>query len=320
MPNSNPSSAPYIALALSFALLAPAAACSSDGDNSGGTGGMSGTGGAPPTGPQGNFNVQLFEANAELSSPARSAVIGIIADGPTPAQIQMKLDSSNGDCQLYIPWAPFCSTACGTAICTADDTCTPYPKWLDVGTVTVTGLGADLMLTAVAGNYQGPTLPFPPCTEGGAISVTSSTFSMHSKCIAPLLVTTPAPIPVRASMPVALAWTPPAAGTGSRVKILLDIAHHGGEKGEIRCDVADTGSFSIPEPLVTKLVNLGLAGFPTIGLERYTVGADAANANIKVLVSAPVERSVDTGVLSCTEDKDCPTGKACDSSGDKTCK
>ena len=116
-----------------------------------------------------------------------------------------------------------------------------------------------------------------------------------------------------------LAWNAPAMPDIARVQIRLDISHHGGKKGEIDCDVPDTGSFTIPASLVTELVDLGLAGFPTIQVAREVSGTSQAQPKIALLVSSPVEREVDTGVKSCTMDIDCPAGQHCDTTN-LTCK
>jgi hypothetical protein len=174
-------------------------------------------------------------------------------------------------------------------------------------------------LEAIAGNYQSPTLPAEACAEGAPVSLHASGFSMESPCIARLELTTEAPIPVSAGKTLDLAWAPPSTAGDSRIKIHLDIAHHGGKKGEINCDVADTGSFSVPEKLVTQLVGLGLAGYPDIAVERYSTSADASNPMIQLRVGSLVRREVDTGVLSCDEDTQCESGQTCNTA-DRTCK
>jgi hypothetical protein len=327
---------PGSVLALGLVLLAPTTGCSSDDDktdSSGGApqaagsggraGGQSGSGGAAagggaPSGKQGTFSVDMHEATR--TNPARTNVLGIIYDGPVPSgEVPLKLESTSGDCELLVPWAPFCSEPCpGGSKCTADDTCTAQPQMLDVGPVVLSGLGDELTMEAIAGNYQSPTLPAEPCEEGVAVSVQASSFSMEAKCIARLELTTPVPIPVIAGKAVDLAWTPASNGVGSRVKIHLDIAHHGGKKGEINCDVPDTGSFAIPEKLVTQLVKLGLAGYPDIALERYTRDADAANPNVALKIGSLIRREVDTGVISCDDDSQCPSGKTCNTAN-RTC-
>jgi hypothetical protein len=322
---------------LTLALLSSSLACSSDDgpqNNAGGSGqtagatagggAASGSGGASATAgtsseKQGTFRVDMHEATA--STPARTNVLGILYDGPPASgEVPLKLESKMGDCELLVPWAPFCTEPCtGGAKCTADDTCTAQPKMLDVGPVVLSGLGDEFTMEAIAGNYQSPTLPAEACAEGAPVSLQASGFSMESSCIARLQLKTEAPIPVASGKALDLAWTPPSSDAGSRVKIHLDIAHHGGKKGEINCDVADTGSFSVPEKLVTQLVSLGLAGYPDITLERYSSAVDANSPKIELRIGSLVRREVDTGVVSCDEDKQCPSGQTCNTA-DRTCK
>jgi hypothetical protein len=325
-----------ISTVLTLALLSSSFACSSDSGKEGNAGGSAQAAGAPAAGAasgsggasasgggsserQGTFRVDMHEGTP--TNPARTNVLGIIYDGPPASgEVPLKLESSVGDCALLVPWAPFCTEPCtGGAKCTADDTCTAQPKMLDVGPVVLSGLGDELTMEAIAGNYQSPTLPAEVCEEGAPVSLDSSNLSMESPCIARLELTTEAPIAVITGKSVDLAWTPPTSDADSRVKIHLDIAHHGGKKGEINCDVADTGSFSMPEELVTQLVSLGLAGYPDITLERYSAAADARSPMIQLRIGSLVRRDVDTGVVSCDEDSQCESGQTCDTA-DRTCK
>ncbi|HEY6079810.1 MAG TPA: hypothetical protein VIW29_13440, partial [Polyangiaceae bacterium] len=146
------------------------------------------------------------------------------------------------------------------------------------------------------------------CEAGATVSASASGVALETECIAPLELTGPDPIPVRAGMAVALTWKAAAASAGSLVRIKLDVSHHGGSKGEINCEVADTGAFDIPESLVTKLVGLGLAGFPTINLNRVAVGTDAKRPDVTLLLSSDVTRAVDTGVDSCLDPSECESG------------
>ena len=82
-------------------------------------------------------------------------------------------------------------------------------------------------------------------------------------------------------------------------------------------DRPDTGSFDIPEPLVTKLIGLGLAGYPTISVSRVSVGADEARPELVLLVSENKQRAVDTGVKSCQEDSECTAPEVCEA--DRSC-
>jgi hypothetical protein len=182
------------------------------------------------------------------------------------------------------------------------------------------GLGADLALDPISKGYSGPTLPYPPCTEGADVKLQADSFSVTGKCIAGLTLSGPDPIPVKSGMPAKFAWAAPGQAGISRIQIALEIAHHGGYKGEIDCDVPDTGSFEIPATLITALVNLGLAGYPTVAVTRVSTAASPGEPNVKLLVSSSLERAVDTGVTSCgIGDATCPNGTSCDDAS-KTCK
>jgi hypothetical protein len=129
--------------------------------------------------------------------------------------------------------------------------------------------------------------------------------------VAPLELTAAVPVPIKRAQPVALTWKAPGVAGLSRVKVYLDIAHYGGKKGEIDCDVADTGSFQIPAPLVTSLVDLGVAGFPTIVLTREARAASPTEAGVTLAISSAIERPVDTGNRDCDEKTPCPPGQTC---------
>jgi hypothetical protein len=116
---------------------------------------------------------------------------------------------------------------------------------------------------------------------------------------------------VQAKQAVHLTWEAAAEGATSRIRIKLDVSHHGGSKGEIDCEVPDNGAFDIPEPLVTELLGLGLAGFPTINLNRIAVGTDANNPHLSIALSSDITRAVDTGVVSCLDASSCPDGQMC---------
>lgn len=282
------------------------------GGATGGTGGAAGSGGALPPLYKG-FTFEIVEETSGVMPFTRFA--GAVFDAPYPPSFPLTLDTTDGDCKLYVPTNPSCPAGCSGGICLEDDLCSPFPTEASAGTLTVTGLdGGEFMVSPVTTRfvYQAPSaLPNPPCTEGGDVSVTGTGFGITTKCIKPLTLTSTVPIPVMTGEPVALAWEPPGQEGISRINVKLDIAHHGGRRGEIQCDVADTGSFSIPAALVTKLVALGLAGFPTIGVKRITTATSTEQPGLSLVMASPLERAVDTGVQSCLETTDCDDGETC---------
>ncbi len=250
-------------------------------------------------------------------SPGYTTLIGRFFAGPTPDPAPLKLDTKLGDCELLVPVIPFCIEACSPGVCTADDKCTSYPAPLSVGALTVNGLGTELVLAPATSMvvYQSPSLPYPPCAEGTKVTASASGFALEADCVAPLTLTGPDPIPVKAGASVQVDWERPSVAGSSRIRIGLDLSHHGGKKGQIDCEVPDTGSFEIPEALVTKLVGLGLAGYPTINVNRVSVGVDASNPEVSLLLSSSLTRAVDTGVFSCQDDVECPAGQTCQIGG-----
>ena len=309
-----------------------AVACSSDatspsasggaGGSNGGSSGSPATGGANAGDPNaivGTFIVELEAATA--TDAAYTAVSGKVYDGATPATVVWDSLGSGAGCELQKQHAPFCSTACvsGT-VCIDGDVCAPYPTAQDLGPVLVKGLGtSDITMKAIANSYQLPgdvTLPYPPASEGAAFSVNVAggafgAFSVQSKMVVPLLAS--GTLTLESDKPLQLSWQAPGDPSLSRMQIKVDIAHHGGGTGKIECDVADTGSLEIPAALVTGLIDLGVAGFPTVTLSRIATGSTAiapGKVTLQALSSVPLELVV-PGVQSCHEDAECPAGKAC---------
>lgn len=282
----------------------------------GGSGGSAGTGNAGSGTTLGGITVKLVEANAATGAAAYTSLLGKFQDGPQPPNIPLEVAEVNGDCALLVPSLPSCIPTCpNNALCTDDGVCTPFPNAVNVGTIDVEGLGAgpfSMQPLTSAFAYQAPmTLPNPPCEEGSTVRAAADGFALDSPCVAQLELTTSDAPSVRSGEALPLSWVPAGVPDISHVHVVLDVAHHGGKKGEIVCDVSDTGSFDIPEPLVTRLVELGLAGYPTVVMTRTSGAAVTEASDIVLTIASPLERLVNTGVISCTEDADCPSGTTC---------
>jgi hypothetical protein len=196
--------------------------------------------------------------------------------------------------------------------------------------VRVTGLRAaggpvDLTIPAEppAFVYQLPSglqLAYPPFAPGAAIDITGSggdigSFMVSGKGISPLAVTDET-IFVEAGKPTRLHWTAPTGAETTRVHVSLNISVHAGTKGTIECDVADTGSLEIAAPLVTGLVALGIAGFPSVTITRTALSSASVSAG-RLELSILCEQTrlvIVPGQTSCVEDRDCPAGKTCQTS------
>ncbi|WP_437277521.1 hypothetical protein WME90_40740 [Sorangium sp. So ce375] len=330
-----------------MALLSVACSSSADGTNdtsgSGGSGGSGSSGSAggsagtgEPTGDPtrlvGAFQVRSLPA-AEPGTAGSTSVIGKIYDGPTPSQLIWEVKTEEGGCQLLTPRVPFCNEPCGgSAVCVEDDTCQAYPAAHSAGDVTVTGLNlesgaASLVMSPTANNYQPPAgvkLAYPPADEGQVVRVEASgdyfsAFTVEAKGVSPLDLLNET-ITLDPAQPLPLTWTPPGQAGISTIHVKLDISHHGGTKGMIECNVEDTGSLDLPASLVKQLLDLGVAGFPTIIVTRKSVGsATIPPGRVDLVVSSQIEQAVViAGLTSCNDDSQCPEGQTCQS--DLTCK
>lgn len=324
---------------LASGLLLGAVGCSTPADtpNPGPDGG-GGTGDAgDPNILVGTFQVRLVAPvpamNGDPGTPGLTAVLGKIYDGPSPSQLIWEEAGKEGACRLLTPRVPFCSTPCGgSAVCVEDETCEPYPTAHSAGSVTAKGIQteagtAEFVMKPVANNYQPPAdvkLKYPGFAEGDAVRMEAagefySAFSVESKGIAQLVVLNQT-ITLEPTKAFTLTWTPPAQAGGSMIHVKVDVSHHGGTKGLIECDTEDTGSLELPAALLTQLLNLGIAGYPTVLTTRMTKGSvTIAQGRVDLVVSSDIEKAVQIpGLTSCTGDTDCPMGQTCQT--DLTCK
>lgn len=317
--------------------------CSSNGGgeststSSSGGGGSGGDGPGDPTILVGSFQVKLIAPVAATPNtpevPGSTAILGKVYDGPTPAQIIWEKTLEEGACTLLTPRVPFCSTPCGgSAVCVENEQCQAYPTAHSAGTVTVKGLhpesgGDSFTIEPIVNGYQAPAavkLPYPAFSEGEAISFNATgdyyaPFTVASVGIAPLVFGSQS-LTVESGKPLPISWTAPGKSGQTRIYLKLDISHHGGTKGMIECDADDTGSLELPAALVTKLLELGVAGYPTIIVARRALGSTTIKqGRIDLVISSQIEQPVEIpGLTSCTEDTDCPMGQTCQS--DLTCK
>jgi len=289
----------------------------------------------PNTGLHGAFTLSLNtarEATATSSAtPARTSFLGLVSDGAKPSPNSWVEEQSAGGCKLYTPVSPLCEPSCGSlAACVSDNMCVPYPKSQSVGTITLKGVGAapvEMTPVGSSNNYQpkaGTALPYPPCAESDTLTLSVEGgmfegFELQTKCIAPLEFQ--GPIKLEKATPLKLSWQAPGDPTLARIEMRLNISHHGGSRGEIRCDVEDSGTLELPATMVDRLVELGVAGFPTIVLTRVSSGGAVSSGpeNVAFLVQQYVERAVEIeGLVSCNDMQLCPEGQTCQA--DLTCK
>lgn len=276
----------------------------------------------------GNFIVKL-SAPSTNGGAGLTSIGGSTRDRPEPSPRSWITAATSGDCALLKPKVPYCSTPCGSsAVCTADENCQAYPTGLSVGTVTVSGIRTASGQTSFdlkenKGVYACvETLAYPGFAEGDTLRLSASgadhpAFTLEARGIKPLELTSTSFTLIK-DQPLPLTWT--AGQTGhSTIQVKVDISHHGGAKGLISCETADSGSLQLPASLVTELLSLGVAGYPTIEVTRVSEGSAAVPKGlIKLQVTSQVMQGVQIpGLDSCSKDEDCPSGEKCQT--DRTC-
>jgi hypothetical protein len=270
-------------------------------------------------------NVDLIPAK-DGSAPY-TQVIGHPWDGPPVPELLTKT-AEVGSCQLLKVKNPSCAPpACNAAAiqCVGDNQWARIPVKVAIGDLAFDGLtlqsgGTSFTLSPINNTYQaaGATgVAYPPCDVGANVTVgggegTANAFSLTAQCIEPLVVTNTQPLPFERGKAAQLTWTAPSGGN-SRVAVEIDISHHEGLKGLIRCDTTDTGALSVDASLVTGLIDFGTAGFPEAALTRHStsttaVGTGTATLNIQTTTAVSLQIP---GVVSCNDATPCPSGQSC---------
>ncbi len=272
----------------------------------------------------------LFEVRLQWrdDDPTRgdTFVSGGVYDGPMPSGIILEEIESSGGCDLLGPRVPFCEEPCGSdAVCVEDGECQPYPSAVNAGTVWVEGLetaGGEsaLIMELVDDAYRivaGSRPLFPPFSEGDLVtfsvggSTTAPSFTMTARAIAPLRAPDTAG-PMEDGEPMTLTWTPPEHEDIAHVLIVVNISQHGGTRGLVWCEVADTGSFEIPAMLLDGLKALGISGFPKAMLTRISTGTTDPRGPVTLVVRSGTTVMLSIpGLISCITDHDCPPGQTC---------
>jgi hypothetical protein len=326
-----------IATLLAFAALMNGACSDSGGDDGdapagagsgGASSGAGGSGGGTSAGAPATPSMETVGSFSVLLDVKQSAtrISGVVRDGPAIPLVPFVPDEKSGDCQLFLPKPPFCDPVCSTdRVCAVGDVCIARPMNHSVGTVTIRGIattsGANEFTMDPVGSSKAygtsasVTLKYPPTEPGAAVSLSATggdyaPFEIQTTGVGPIEGFSNEPLPLERGKPLMLEWT---REPGAEVEVVLEIAHHGGQKGKIICNAQDTGSLVIPAALVTELIDLGVAGFPDVTLTRKSAGyTTIAPGRIELVVFSTTSREVSIpGLTSCMMDEDCPNNQRC---------
>ncbi len=250
-----------------------------------------------------------------------TSVQGKVDDLPSPlraAQVVL----SEGNCHVMAPPDIFCPDGCGAGeVCGNAGQCVAEPVGMSVGTVTIAGLRADISMEASAPvffySHRGE-LPHPAAAEGDSVVLRASggdlvpAFALAGTGIAEL-ESAMETLELAEGSAAEISWIPGADANTAEMLIELNIAQHGGTPGWITCAVPDTGSATIPEALVTSLVQRGFSGFPSLSLQRRSVDSELfATGCIEFALQSQRTFEVSLpGLTSCSSTEDCPEGQSC---------
>ena len=311
---------------------------------SGGAGGVDGGAGGSDAALEvaGTFLLELHASvPATAERPAKAAyseLLGQALTGETPSGTLWTMTAEEGGCRLLEPSVPLCDPSCSDGeVCVEDGVCAGYPDGIDVGAVTLSGIrtedGGDrveMNPLPPSNTYQlpgSPRLAYPPFEPGDEVTLDAeggalSAFSIQAAGLSPLVLPSEDDVTLDPTLPTALRWEP-GADADAVIRVVVDISHHGGKKGEIQCETGDDGDFEIPAVIGAALIELGVAGNPTLELARESSGSASVEGSPGTVASGSVElriRSAITlglqipGVVSCDEpgmQGNCPDGQLC---------
>lgn len=210
--------------------------------------------------------------------PLYSAVTGQVADSVHPMS-KLEPAETEGSCRLLRRPNPFCDPPCGASnVCDLDGMCKPYPRNMNAGTVTVTGLLADVAVEANASNaYSNWMIPNPAFAPDSPIRLVAPGADAPGFVLEGYGVT-PVGVPnkdwtVMAGQDLVVTWDP--ADDEGEIRVTLNVDQHGTAPATMYCDFEDTGSGTIPAGLLDALLGYGISGIASGYVYRTTVDSVA---------------------------------------------
>jgi hypothetical protein len=278
----------------------------------------------------GNFTVSIPAPDPGTGVSEPAAFQGVVRDGPAVEMISWSVLEADEHCTLYAPSIPFCDPACESgAACVTGDLCQVYPTAHSLGKATLTGLEledgtSEFSITPLRPNFNylpgaSVVLNNPPVAEGAAVQLSTDggdydPITLVALGVAPLAFHGDGePLLFAPDAALMLEWTPPERPAQSEILIDVDISHHGGANGKINCTAPDEGSLEISQSLVSGLIELGAAGFPTITLTRRSAGfANIEPGQVALEIVSDLILPLDIpGLVSCNGADDCEADQTC---------
>jgi hypothetical protein len=214
----------------------------------------------------GRFNLEDAEPQSHIAGQVKDGVVPLI-----PPTVVME----SGSCQLLQRNLAQCDPPCGPSeICDKDGNCVEYPSNVPVGTVSVDGLLAPVEMEPQAGNqYFDTTLPSPPYTPDVWIGLSATggdfdEFELYGKGLE-IIECTDESWQIAPEQGLIIHWEPGSVEE-AMVEAAICIDQHGTRPASIVCRGPDTGSLDMISELTDELLLLGISGFSTGVIRRFT--------------------------------------------------
>lgn len=302
-------------LAVIATALAGCGSSDSTPDGGGGTGGSGGAAGYKPCAlPSrvGSFTIELGNGFTQAD--------GTFTDGVVPQSIPDEV-SKTGECRFLRPRRLFCDPECASGQnCNTDKKCIPHPADKNVGALTITGLKTSpiTVMPNSSNYYNAPgTLPHPGFDDSSMVVLQAAggvyqPFTLRASGF-PAIAVTSTNIVVDRNKPVMVAWTAPAKAGTARVLLELRLDNHGATRANVLCDVADSGTYTIPAAVVNQLLDTGLSGFPTLTVKRISADSTMITPGcVELTLESGIDLDISVvGLTSCNDTKPCPAGQMC---------
>lgn len=246
-------------------------------------------------------------------------IYGSVADGVVPFTV-MDVAQRVGECTLLRPPDLFCDPPCaGGETCDVGGECITSPTNQEQGTVEIFGLSGDVAMDPIPPtqvySFNG-SIPYPPFAPGDPIELYANRvgdgFSMIAHGVERLELLQDA-MDLASGQVSTLSWTPPSSIVDTRVSVSVNIANHGGIPARIECYAEDDGTLDIDSSLVTGLLDVGFSGFPSVTITRHSSDTTQLLEGCVqfVVKSEVVLPALIPGLISCSDDEDCPQGQSC---------
>ena len=248
-----------------------------------------------------------------------SIVEGKAANGIVPVTVPEEVHEESG-CRLLKRRQLFCNPSCGaTETCDEGNSCIPSPLNQDLGTVTVGGLNAAVVMELIPPTniYFDSQLPHPAYDPLAVISLRSTdgyygVLELNGIGVHRLEIPDEIWV-VEPGEPLSLAWTSPPAEVRSRILFSLNIDQHGNTPLTMYCDFADTGTATVPASVIDALLSYPTSGWPAAHLRRRTADrVEVTGGCVDFIVSSPKTGDVRVaGHTPCDATTPCPPGLTC---------